>query len=58
MDALDAGADDMQADDEVFEVYTDPDAFNAVVGRPGGQGLHLPGGGRADGAPELCEAHR
>lgn len=25
------GADDMQADDEVFEVYTDPDAFNAVV---------------------------
>ena len=29
--ALDAGADDMQADDEVFEVYTDPDAFNAVV---------------------------
>lgn len=31
MDALDAGADDMQADDEVFEVYTDPDAFNAVV---------------------------
>ena len=30
MDALDAGADDMQADDEVFEVYTDPDAFAAV----------------------------
>lgn len=31
MDALDAGADDMQADDEVFEVYTDPDAFAAVT---------------------------
>ena len=31
MDALEAGADDMQADDEVFEVYTDPDAFNDVV---------------------------
>ncbi len=31
MDALDAGADDMQADDEVFEIYTDPDAFNDVV---------------------------
>ena len=31
MDALEAGADDMQADDEVFEVYTDPDAFAAVT---------------------------
>ena len=31
MDALEAGADDMQADDEVFEIYTDPDAFNDVV---------------------------
>ena len=30
MDALEAGADDMQADDDVFEVYTDPDAFAAV----------------------------
>ena len=31
MDALECGADDMQADDEVFEIYTDPDAFNDVV---------------------------
>ena len=31
MDALEAGADDMQADGEVFEVYTDPDAFAAVT---------------------------
>jgi len=31
MDALEAGADDMQAEEEVFEVYTDPDAFNDVV---------------------------
>ena len=31
MDALEAGADDMQADDEVFQVYTDPDAFPAVT---------------------------
>lgn len=31
MDALEAGADDMQADDEVFEVYTDPDAFASVT---------------------------
>ncbi len=31
MDALDAGADDMQVEDEVFEVYTYPDAFAAVT---------------------------
>ena len=31
MDALDAGADDMQADNEVFQVYTDPDAFATVT---------------------------
>ena len=31
MDALDAGADDMQADDEVFQVYTNPDSFAAVT---------------------------
>ena len=31
MDALEAGADDMQASGEVFEVYTDPDAFAAVT---------------------------
>ena len=32
--------------------------FQRRGGRHGGQGLHLPGGRRADGAPELCEAHR
>ena len=31
MDALDAGAEDMQADGPVFEVTTDPDSFNDVV---------------------------
>ena len=31
MDALDAGADDMQADGPVFEITTDPDSFNDVV---------------------------
>ena len=31
MDALEAGAEDMQADEEIFEVYTDPDAFTEVV---------------------------
>ncbi len=31
MDALDAGAEDFEADGDVFEVTTDPDAFNAVT---------------------------
>ena len=31
MDALDSGADDMQADEDVFEIFTSPDAFNDVV---------------------------
>jgi len=29
-DALEAGADDMKTDEAVFEIYTDPDAFNDV----------------------------
>ncbi len=31
MDALDAGADDFEADDEVFQIYTTPDAFGTVL---------------------------
>ena len=31
MDAMDAGADDFEADDDVFTIYTLPDDFNAVV---------------------------
>ena len=31
MDALEAGAEDMQADEAIFEVYTDPDSFTEVV---------------------------
>ena len=31
MDALDAGADDFNSEDNVFEITTDPDAFNDVV---------------------------
>ena len=38
MDALECGADDMQADDDVFEIYTDPDAFNDVVAGLEGKG--------------------
>ena len=30
MDALEAGADDMQHEDNIFEIYTDPDAFQEV----------------------------
>ena len=33
MDALDCGADDMQAEDEVFTIYTDPDAFGDVLSK-------------------------
>ena len=38
MDALEAGAEDMQADEAIFEVYTDPDAFNDVVKALEGKG--------------------
>ena len=31
MDAMDCGADDFEADDDVFTVYTTPDDFNAVA---------------------------
>ena len=32
MDALDCGADDMQVEEDVFEVYTDPDSFGLDCG--------------------------
>ena len=38
MDALECGADDMEAEEEVFTVYTDPDAFNEVVAAMEGKG--------------------
>ena len=31
MDAMDAGADDFEADGDVFTIYTLPDDFNSVV---------------------------
>ncbi len=31
MDALDSGADDMVAEEECFEIYTDPAAFGGVL---------------------------
>lgn len=38
MDALDAGADDMQTEEEVFEIFTAPDSFNDVVAAMEGKG--------------------
>ena len=38
MDALDAGADDFEAQDEVFEITTSPDSFAAVVEALEGKG--------------------
>ena len=38
MDALDAGAEDFEADGPVFEVTTDPDSFNEVVAALEGKG--------------------
>ena len=31
MDAMDCGAEDFEAEDDVFTIYTDPDDFNAVA---------------------------
>ena len=31
MDAMDCGADDFEAEEDVFTIYTDPDDFNAVA---------------------------
>ena len=38
MDALDCGADDMEADGDVMEIYTSPEAFNEVVAALEGKG--------------------
>ena len=38
MDALEAGADEMEADGPVFEVTTAPEAFNEVVSALEGKG--------------------
>ncbi len=35
MDAMDAGADDFEAEEDCFTIYTDPDDFNAVVANLG-----------------------
>ena len=31
MDAMDCGADDFEAEEDCFTIYTDPDDFNAVA---------------------------
>ena len=35
MDAMDAGADDFEAEEDVFTIYTLPDDFNDVVAKLG-----------------------
>ena len=35
MDAMDAGADDFEAEGDVFTIYTQPDDFNEVVAKLG-----------------------
>ena len=57
MDALDAGAEDMQADGPVFEITTDPDSFNDAevyidIAR---QCFGLPSKLKPEKKPVLCE---
>ena len=58
MDALECGADDMQADDDVFEIYTSPRRLQRRGEGPGGEGLRLRQRGDRDGATELHHPHR
>ena len=38
MDAMDCGADDFEAEENCFTIYTDPDDFNAVADEMGKKG--------------------
>ena len=58
MDALDCGADDMQVEEEVFTVYTAPDAFGDVLAQLEEKGYAFLEASVGTGAPELCQAHR
>ena len=40
-DCLEAGASDFQADDDVFEIYTEPDDFSAVLSDLEGTGYEF-----------------
>lgn len=40
-DCLEAGASDFQADDDVFEIYTEPDDFSAVLSDLEGKGYEF-----------------
>jgi YebC/PmpR family DNA-binding regulatory protein len=57
MDALEAGASDFEPDGEIFEVYTEPDDFQAVSDalEKAGYSSSPPSG---DGPPELYQAHQ
>ncbi len=41
MDAMDCGADDMEAEEDCFTIYTAPDDFNAVAGGLTAKGYHF-----------------
>ena len=57
-DALEAGAADMEAEDEVFSVYTEPDDVARRRGVPHEPRLRAPQRPGRDGPPELHPAHR
>ena len=58
MDAMDCGADDFEAEDDVFTVYTDPDDFNAVADAMTQKGYSFVSAQIEMVPPELPEAHR
>ena len=41
MDAMDCGADDFEAEEDCFTIYTDPDDFNAVADAMAAKGYHF-----------------
>ena len=51
-DALEAGASDFQADEDVFEIYTEPEDFSGVRDDLEAKGYHL----RLRGDPKWCRA--
>ncbi len=55
-DALEVGASDFQADDDVFEIYTEPDDFSGVLSDLGKQGLRVRYGRRRNGPDYLHQA--
>ena len=55
-DALEAGAADFQADDDVFEIYTEPEDFSGVREDLQAKRIHICERGCGDGSQYVCEA--